>query len=45
MKDIAALFKVRLGFFVVMSAILGWFMAVESLDLKSFLLLTIGGTC
>ena len=30
MKDIAALFKVRLGFFVVMSAILGWFMAVES---------------
>ena len=43
MKDIAALFKVRLGFFVVMSAILGWFMAVESLDLKSFLLLTFGG--
>ena len=43
MKDIAALFKVRLGFFVVMSAILGWFMAVESLDLNSFLLLTIGG--
>ena len=43
MKDIAALFKVRLGFFVVMSAILGWFMAVETLDLKSFLLLTIGG--
>ena len=43
MKDIAALFKVRLGFFVVMSAILGWFMAVESLDLKSFLLLSVGG--
>ena len=43
MKDIAALFKVRLGFFVVMSAILGWFMAVETLDLKSFLLLTFGG--
>ena len=43
MKDIAALFKVRLGFFVVMSAILGWFMAVETLDLKSFLLLTMGG--
>lgn len=43
MKDIAALFKVRLGFFVVMSAILGWFMAVETLDLESFLLLTIGG--
>jgi protoheme IX farnesyltransferase len=43
MKDIAALFKVRLGFFVVMSAILGWFMAVETLNLKSFLLLTIGG--
>jgi protoheme IX farnesyltransferase len=43
MKDIAALFKIRLGFFVVMSAILGWFMAVETLDLKSFLLLTIGG--
>ncbi|MAI23562.1 MAG: protoheme IX farnesyltransferase [Crocinitomicaceae bacterium] len=43
MKDIAALFKVRLGFFVVMSAILGWFMAVETLDLPSFLLLTVGG--
>ena len=43
MKDIAALFKVRLGFFVVMSAILGWFMAVDTLDLNSFLLLTIGG--
>ena len=43
MKDIAALFKVRLGFFVVMSAILGWFMAVETLHLKSFLLLTMGG--
>ena len=43
MKDIVALFKVRLGFFVVMSAILGWFMAVETLDLNSFLLLTIGG--
>ncbi|HBL38337.1 MAG TPA: protoheme IX farnesyltransferase [Flavobacteriales bacterium] len=43
MKDIAALFKVRLGFFVVMSAILGWFMAVDSLDLKSFLLLLVGG--
>ena len=43
MKDIAALFKVRLGFFVVMSAILGWFMAVETLDLKSFLRLTVGG--
>ncbi|MBO74062.1 MAG: protoheme IX farnesyltransferase [Flavobacteriales bacterium] len=43
MKDIAALFKVRLGFFVVMSAILGWFMAVETLDLQSFLLLTVGG--
>lgn len=43
MKDIAALFKIRLGFFVVMSAILGWFMAVETLDLQSFLLLTVGG--
>jgi len=26
-----------------MSAILGWFMAVDSLDLKSFLLLLVGG--
>ena len=43
MRDIAALFKVRLGFFVVMSAILGWFMAVDSLDLKSFMLLLVGG--
>jgi hypothetical protein len=30
-KDIASLFKVRLGFFVVVSAILGWFMAVETM--------------
>lgn len=42
-KDIASLFKVRLGFFVVVSAILGWFMAVESMDIRSFLMLTIGG--
>ena len=42
-KDIASLFKVRLGFFVVVSAILGWFMAVETMDIRSFLMLTIGG--
>ena len=42
-KDIASLFKMRLGFFVVVSAILGWFMAVDSMDIRSFLMLTIGG--
>jgi protoheme IX farnesyltransferase len=42
-KDIASLFKMRLGFFVVVSAILGWFMAVETIDINSFLMLTIGG--
>ena len=42
-KDIAILFKIRLGFFVVISAILGWFMATETLDIRSFLLLSIGG--
>ena len=42
-KDIASLFKMRLGFFVVVSAILGWFMAVETMDIRSFLILTIGG--
>ena len=29
-KDIALLFKIRLGFFVVLSAILGWFMAEDT---------------
>ena len=28
-KDIGTLYKLRLGFFVVMSSILGWFMGVE----------------
>ena len=42
-KDIASLFKMRLGFFVVVSAILGWFMAVDTMDIRSFLMLTIGG--
>lgn len=43
LKDIATLYKLRLGFFVVLSAILGWFMAVEQIDLKTFLMLSIGG--
>ena len=43
LKDIATLFKVRLGFFVVLSAVLGWFMGVETIDLESMMLLTIGG--
>ena len=42
-KDIALLFKIRLGFFVVLSAILGWFMAVDTIDLTAFLRLSIGG--
>ena len=42
-KDIAALFKIRLGFFVELSAILGWFMAVDTIDLNALLLLSIGG--
>jgi len=43
LKDIGTLFKVRLGFFVVLSAILGWFMGVNTIDLESLLLLATGG--
>ena len=43
LKDIGTLFKVRLGFFVVLSAVLGWFMGVETIDTKSLLLLAVGG--
>ena len=43
LKDIAALFKIRLGFFVVLSAVLGWFMATEEIDLPTLLKITIGG--
>jgi|TARA_B110000459_G_scaffold62699_1_gene70281 protoheme IX farnesyltransferase len=43
LKDIATLFKVRLGFFVVLSAILGWFMGVETINLTSIMLLATGG--
>ena len=42
-RDLATLFKVRLGFFVVLSAVLGWFMAMDTMDLKTFLVLTLGG--
>ena len=42
-KDIGTLYKLRLGFFVVMSSVLGWFMGVESIDIKTMLLLTVGG--
>ena len=43
MRDLATLFKLRLGFFVVLSAVLGWFMAVESIDFSSLLRIIIGG--
>ena len=42
-KDIATLFKLRLGFFVVLSATLGWFMAVEAINLLTLLILAGGG--
>ena len=42
-KDIGTLYKLRLGFFVVMSSVLGWFMGAESIDIKTMLLLTVGG--
>jgi protoheme IX farnesyltransferase len=42
-KDIGTLYKLRLGFFVVMSAVLGWFMGVETIDIKATILLTVGG--
>ena len=43
MKDIAVLFKLRLGTFVVLSAVLGWFMGSDTIALVPFLKLTIGG--
>ena len=33
----------RLGFFVVMSSVLGWFMGVEDINIQEMLLLTVGG--
>ena len=35
-RDLATLFKLRLGFFVVLSAVLGWFMAVETMNIQTF---------
>ena len=43
LKDLAVLFKLRLGTFVVLSAVLGWFMGTESIGLVAFLELTVGG--
>lgn len=43
MKDIATLFKLRLGTFVVLSAVLGWFMGSESIGFIEFIELTVGG--
>ena len=43
LKDIAVLFKLRIGTFVVLSAVLGWFMGAETIALVPFLKLTIGG--
>jgi protoheme IX farnesyltransferase len=43
MRDIATLFKLRLGFFVVLSAVLGWFMAVDTMDFNTLLRIVLGG--
>ena len=43
LKDVAVLFKLRLGTFVVLSAVLGWFMGSDTIALLPFLELTIGG--
>ena len=43
LKDIAVLFKLRLGTFVVLSAVLGWFMGTESIGLVPFLERLLGG--
>lgn len=43
LKDIAVLFKLRLGTFVVLSAVLGWFMGTDTIALIPFLELTLGG--
>lgn len=43
LKDIAVLFKLRLGTFVVLSAVLGWFMGADTMALVPFLELTLGG--
>jgi len=36
MKDIAVLFKLRLGTFVVLSAVLGWFMGADTIAFVPF---------
>jgi protoheme IX farnesyltransferase len=43
MKDLATLFKLRLGTFVVLSAVLGWFMGSDTIGFIQFLELTVGG--
>ena len=43
LNDIGTLFKVRLGFFVVLSSVLGWFMGVDNVDIGNVLLLIGGG--
>ncbi|MDG2310757.1 MAG: heme o synthase [Flavobacteriales bacterium] len=43
LNDIGTLFKVRLGFFVVLSSVLGWFMGVDNVDVGNVLLLIGGG--
>ena len=43
LRDLATLFKLRLGFFVVVSAVLGWYMAEDSMDLSTLLRLAGGG--
>jgi heme o synthase len=43
LNDICTLFKVRLGFFVVLSSVLGWFMGVDNVDVGNVLLLIGGG--
>ena len=43
LKDVGTLFKVRLGFFVVLSSVLGWFMGVDNVEVGNVLLLIGGG--
>lgn len=43
LRDLATLFKLRLGFFVVVSAVLGWYMAEDAMDLSTLLRLAGGG--
>lgn len=43
LTDVATLFKMRLGCFVVLSSVLGWLVGAENIDIEAMVLLSVGG--